>query len=241
MFKRIAAVSFCALLPLLARAADDATAVPALTPELQQKFSYGIGREIAKSLQPVQDMVTIDALKQGLEDSVGGKPSAYSDAELLAAKNDMARILQARMQAAHDATAAANLKAAEEFLKKNGKRKGVITTASGLQYEVLTAADGPHPKSSSLVTVHYRGTLADGTEFDSSYSRNTPVTVQLDQVIPAWTEGVQLMSKGARYRFYVPPDLGYGERGAGPRIGPNALLIFEVELISFDDAAPPAQ
>lgn len=242
MIKKLVATTFCALLPMMAQA-DDATpaATPTLTPELQQKFSYSIGRDIAKSLLPVQEAVTLDALKQGLDDASAGKPGPYSDAELQAAKADMGQVLQARMRAAQAAAGEANLKSAQAFLKKNGKRKGVVTTASGLQYEVIAAAKGAHPKETSNVTVHYRGTLEDGSEFDSSYARGTPVSFPLNNVILGWTEGVQLMAKGAKYRFFLPPALAYGDRGAGDRIGPNALLIFEIELISFDDTPPEQQ
>jgi FKBP-type peptidyl-prolyl cis-trans isomerase FkpA len=242
MMKKLAAMTFCVLLPMMAQADDAApAATPTVTPELQQKFSYSVGRDIAKSLQPVKDALTLDALKQGLDDAYNGKPGPYSDADLQAAKSDMAQAMQARMLAAQAVAGDANLKAADEFLKKNGKRKGVVTTASGLQYEVITAAKGPHPKESSNVTVHYRGTLLDGTEFDSSYTRGTPVSFPLNNVILGWTEGVQLMAKGAKYRFFLPPALGYGDRGAGDRIGPNSLLIFEIELISFDDTPPEQQ
>jgi FKBP-type peptidyl-prolyl cis-trans isomerase len=239
MIKKFAVLSCFLMLPVLAYAEDvaPAAATPAVTPELQNKFSYAIGRDIGKSLQPVHDVVNIDLLKQGMDDALAGKPGNYTDAELQAVKTEMGKALQARMQVAEAAAAEANLKASNAFLKKNGKRKGVKTTASGLQYEVITAAKGPHPKESSIVTVHYRGTLEDGTEFDSSYARNTPATFALGQVIPGWTEGVQLMSKGAKYKFYVPPELAYAERGAGERIGPNTMLIFEVELISFEE--PP--
>lgn len=241
MIKKFVVLSCFLMLPVMAHAADAAlaAATPAVTPELQNKFSYALGRDIGNSLQPVHDVVTLDLLKQGMDDALAKKPGIYSDADLLAAKAEMSQALQSRMQAAEAAAAEANLKAAAAFLKKNGKRKGVTTTASGLQYEVLKAAKGPHPKDSSIVTVHYRGTLEDGTEFDSSYARNTPATFPLGQVIPGWTEGVQLMAKGAKYKFYVPPELAYGDRGAGDRIGPNSMLIFEVELISFEE--PPAQ
>ena len=124
--------------------------------------------------------------------------------------------------------------AGEEFLASNKEREGVTTTASGLQYEVITGGDGPSPAATDTVTVHYRGTLIDGTEFDSSYARNAPATFALNQVIPGWTEGVQLMSVGSKFRvLYVPSELGYGMRGAGPKIGPGAALIFEVELLEI--------
>lgn len=238
MIKKLAVLSCFALLPALAHCEDAAPV--AATPELKDKFSYAVGRDIGKSLFSVQDAVNMDQIKQGMDDALAGKTGNYSEEDLQAAKEEMGKALQAHMLAVHAALADSNQKAADAFLKKNGKRKGVTTTISGLQYEVITAAKGPHPKDTSFVTVHYRGTLEDGTEFDSSYARNTPASFPLDQVIPGWTEGVQLMAKGAKYKFFVPPALAYGERGAGDRIGPNAMLIFEVELIDFAET-PPAQ
>lgn len=121
----------------------------------------------------------------------------------------------------------------EKFLAQNAKRPGVITTASGLQYEILVPADGAKPTAESTVKVHYHGTLLDGTVFDSSVQRGEPIEFPLNRVIPGWTEGVQLMSPGAKYRFYIPYDLAYGERGAGEQIPPYAALIFEVELLEI--------
>ena len=126
-----------------------------------------------------------------------------------------------------------NKLAGEAFLAENSTKDGVITTASGLQYQVLTEGEGPSPSASTSVTVHYKGTTLDGKEFDSSYSRNTPATFPLNRVIAGWTEGLQLMNTGAKYRFFIPSDLAYGQRGAGGDIPPNATLIFEVELLKF--------
>lgn len=119
------------------------------------------------------------------------------------------------------------------FLTKNKKKKGVTTTASGLQYEVIAMGDGPKPRATDTVEVHYRGTLLDGTEFDSSYRRGQTATFPLNGVIRGWTEGVQLMPVGSKFRFFIPPELAYGARGAGTAIGPNATLIFEVELLDI--------
>jgi FKBP-type peptidyl-prolyl cis-trans isomerase FkpA len=127
-----------------------------------------------------------------------------------------------------------NKAAGQAFLAENGKKPNIVTTASGLQYEVLEPGTGTtSPTSSSNVTVHYKGTTIDGTEFDSSYSRGAPATFPLNRVIAGWTEGVQLMKEGAKYRFYIPSELAYGEHGAGRLIGPNSALIFDVELIKI--------
>lgn len=131
------------------------------------------------------------------------------------------------------ALAGNNIQAGEAFLAENAGKEGVVTTASGLQYIILTAGAGEKPTASSKVTVHYQGTTLDGNEFDSSYSRNAPATFPLNRVIAGWTEGVQLMPIGAKYRFFIHPDLAYGTQGAGGDIGPNETLVFEVELLSI--------
>jgi len=126
-----------------------------------------------------------------------------------------------------------NQAAGEAFLAENASKENIVTTASGLQYEILIEGEGASPSASTSVTVHYKGTSLDGKEFDSSYSRNAPATFPLNRVIAGWTEGLQLMNAGAKYRFFIPSELAYGQRGAGADIGPNATLIFEVELLSF--------
>ena len=128
-----------------------------------------------------------------------------------------------------------NLQAGKAFLAENKNKKGVETTTTGLQYEIVDPGTGKSPKATNTVVVHYRGTLLDGTEFDSSYKRNQPARFRLDRVIPGWTEGLQLMKEGSRYVFYIPSELAYGERGAGHQIGPNAALIFEVKLVEIVD------
>lgn len=126
-----------------------------------------------------------------------------------------------------------NLQTGKEFLEENGKRPEVTTTASGLQYEVLKQGDGAKPTADQAVTVHYTGKLIDGTVFDSSVERGEPITFALSQVIPGWTEGLQLMPRGSKYRLFIPSNLAYGERGAGRDIGPNETLIFDVELLDI--------
>jgi FKBP-type peptidyl-prolyl cis-trans isomerase FkpA/FKBP-type peptidyl-prolyl cis-trans isomerase FklB len=142
--------------------------------------------------------------------------------------------MQAKQQAEREAKGRQNLAAEAAFLTENGKQAGVITTASGLQYQVMTAASGAKPKADAVVRVHYAGKLLDGSTFDSSYDRGEPAEFGLGQVIPGWTEGLQLMPVGSKYRLWVPSKLGYGEQGTpGGPIGPNATLVFDVELLGI--------
>ncbi len=204
-----------------------------------QKFGYAIGIDLGKSLQPVKEDVDITALKAGLDDAFSDGEPKMDDAAREEIKNTISRKMQERQVKLRADQASKAGAEGEKFLTENGQREGVKTTDSGLQYEVLTEGDGKHPTAEDTVTVHYKGTLINGEEFDSSYSRGQPVTFPLKNVIPGWTEGVQLMSTGAKYKFYIPAKLGYGERGAGVKIGPNETLIFEVELLSFE--APAAE
>ncbi|MFA5939558.1 MAG: FKBP-type peptidyl-prolyl cis-trans isomerase [Sinimarinibacterium sp.] len=201
-----------------------------------QKFGYAIGVDLGKSLQPVKDDVDIAALKAGLDDAFAGTTPKLDDAAREEIKNTVAKKMQERQKAERAAQADKAKAEGEAFLAENGKKEGVKTTASGLQYEVMTEGKGDKPTAEDRVTVHYKGTLISGEEFDSSYSRGQPVTFPLANVIPGWTEGVQLMTPGAKYKFYIPSNLAYGERGAGVKIGPNEALVFEVELISVEKA-----
>lgn len=202
-----------------------------------EKFGYAIGVDLGNSLKPIAGEVDLQALQQGLEETMAGKPPRMDDAAREAIKNAVARQMQEKQMAERTANAEAAKTKGAEFLKKNAGKEGVKTTESGLQYEVLTAAkDGKSPSAEDKVTVHYRGTLLDDTEFDSSYGRGQPVTFQLNRVIAGWTEGVQLMKTGEKFKFYIPSELAYGERGAGGKIGPNETLIFEVELLEIEAA-----
>ena len=184
----------------------------------------------------MRDEIDIDALKAGLDDAFEGRELKLDDVAREEIKNSAAERIQASQAKAVGERAKVAKEAGEKFLAENAKRDGVTETDSGLQYEVLTPAEGDKPSAEDRVTVHYRGTLIDGTEFDSSYSRGEPVTFPLGNVIAGWTEGVQLMSPGAKYKFVIPASLAYGERGAGNRIGPNETLVFEVELLSIEEA-----
>jgi FKBP-type peptidyl-prolyl cis-trans isomerase FkpA/FKBP-type peptidyl-prolyl cis-trans isomerase FklB len=195
---------------------------------------YALGMDIGAYLSNMNADVDLGAFMLAIQDQLEGNEPLLEASEAEAIR--MQFMQQAREQQMQEMQNMAqdNLQEGMSFLEENKKRPEVETTESGLQYMVLEEGDGPKPEASDQVTVHYRGTLIDGNEFDSSYSRGEPATFPLDGVIPGWTEGVQLMSVGSKYRFFVPPDLAYGERGAGPMIGPNATLIFDVELISIN-------
>ena len=189
--------------------------------------SYAYGISIGENLkaQGMSDM-NLSALSKGLIESMLGRNTLISPQNAQEILNQyMTKLTEERMKEAQ--------LAAKAYFDQNGKREGVTTTESGLQYEVLKKGDGAKPLATSKVTVHYHGTKVDGSVFDSSVDRGEPATFGLNQVIKGWTEGVQLMSVGSKYKFYVPSDLAYGDRGAGGKIGPGETLIFEVELISF--------
>ena len=203
--------------------------------------SYSLGVSMGDQLRSTgisPDQISSQRLAQGVRDGITGK-AKITDAD----KQNISRLMHEALQGSADA----NHRAAAKFLAENGKKPGVTTTASGLQYQVLTAGSGESPKASDEVTVNYRGTLLDGTEFDSSYRRGEPATFPLARVIPGWTEGLQLMKTGGKYRLFVPPQLAYDMRPR-PGIPPGSMLIFEVELLSIKPGqaaaipgAPPAQ
>lgn len=210
-----------------------------------QKFGYAIGVDLGRSLQPVKDDVDLAALKQGIDD-VYANPTDPSKLKLddkarEEVKQTVAKAMQEKQVTQRADQAKKNEEDGKKFLAENGKKAGVKTTASGLQYEVLGEGKGDHPKASDKVTVHYKGTLLNGETFDSSYDRGQPVTFPLANVIPGWTEGVQLMTVGSKYKFYIPAALAYGERGAGAKIGPNSTLVFEVELLGVEKEGAPAK
>jgi FKBP-type peptidyl-prolyl cis-trans isomerase len=176
-----------------------------------------------------------EVLSAAIRDALSGKESRLTDEEMLAAVASLQERTVAAMQASIKEKAQKNLAEGEKFLAENKTKEGIKTTDSGLQYKVLEEGEGPSPKAGDTVTVHYRGTLVDGTEFDSSYQRGEPATFPLTGVIPGWTEALQLMKKGSKWVLFIPSELAYGERGAGNRIPPNSTLIFEVEMISYQE------
>jgi FKBP-type peptidyl-prolyl cis-trans isomerase FkpA len=237
---RILAVALTAALAAACNKQDGSGKTSELNTDAQ-KFGYAIGVDIGKSLSPVKDEVDVDALVMGMEETLAGKAPQLDDETREKIKSEVSRKLQEKQLQERTAKAAAAKDAGEKFLAENGKRAGVKTTASGLQYEIVSEGTGSTPKASDKVTVHYKGTLIDGTEFDSSYSRGQPVTFPLGNVIPGWTEGLQLIKTGGKAKLYIPSSLGYGERGAGAKIGPNETLVFEVELVAIEKPEAPAK
>ena len=196
------------------------------------KISYALGIGIGRQLSQMGAAdLNIDDFAQAIKDVIAGDLK-LGDAEA----QQIVQEFFAKQEEKQKAEAAEKGKAAkqdgEKFLAENGKKEGVITTVSGLQYQVLREGNGQSPKATDTVECHYEGTLIDGTKFDSSYDRGQTATFPLNQVIAGWTEGLQLMKEGAKYRFFIPYELGYGERGAGTSIPPFSTLVFDVELVS---------
>jgi FKBP-type peptidyl-prolyl cis-trans isomerase FklB len=198
----------------------------------EAKANYSVGYQIGGDFKRQGIPLEADALVAGIRDGIEGGEGLLSEADRRQTLTDLRRRIVETEQASRQAEAEKHLAAAKAFLEANRAKEGVQTLPSGLQYKVLQEGKGPKPGPSDRVTVHYRGTLIDGTEFDSSYSRNAPATFTLDRVIKGWTEALQLMGEGSKWELYVPPDLAYGDRGAGSRIPPQSALVFEVELIS---------
>ena len=190
--------------------------------------SYSLGLNVAKNVkaQGLED-INLDALMKAFDDVYSGKDPMLSDL-------DAGQCLNSYMQKAQLEKSNATREAGEAFLAQNKTREGITTTESGLQYEVINEGSGEKPGLTDKVTTHYHGTLIDGTVFDSSVNRGEPVSFSVNGVIPGWTEALQLMSVGSKWKLYVPSELAYGQRGAGGAIGPNETLIFEVELISIE-------
>ena len=202
-----------------------------------QRLSYGIAFGLGQRMQADGVPLDVKAFEIGLSDALAGAEPRLTQEEIAAEMKAYQEKAAAEQKSAQAALGEANTAASAAFLAENGARESVVTTESGLQYEVLTAGTGATPGAEDTVEVHYRGTLVDGTEFDSSYDRGEPVTFGVGQVIPGWTEALQLMSEGSKWKLAIPGDLAYGAGGAGQVIGPNAALVFEVELVAIPSQA----
>jgi FKBP-type peptidyl-prolyl cis-trans isomerase FklB len=213
--------------------AQEAAAPAAVAPTTQkEKLSYAIGMNLGRQFKNQSVDIDPAMLAQGVRDALAGKTALTEDdarAVMTAFQEEM-RSKQAAMMAQ---AGEKNAKEGEAFLAANKSKDGVVTTPSGLQYKILKEGTGPKPTLDDTVVCHYRGTLIDGTEFDSSYKRNEPAKFPVKGVIKGWTEALQLMPVGSKWQLWVPSSLAYGDRGAGPQIGPNTMLIFEVELVSI--------
>jgi FKBP-type peptidyl-prolyl cis-trans isomerase FkpA len=209
------------------RAPADAE-VPAVD---KAQVGYLVGSDVGRSLQPMKAELDLPIVLQAVRATFGGDAPKMTEAELETTRQAFARKMRGEFEARMTAQAAANQAEGAKFLAANKQEKGVFTTPSGLQYRVLRQGSGPRPRPGAQVRVNYQGSLLDGTVFDSSYERGEPSVFGLDQVIAGWTEGLMLMPVGAKYRFWIPGELGYGAKGGGGgQIGPNATLVFDVEL-----------
>jgi len=199
----------------------------------EQRLSYSVAYSLGQRMSADDMPLDNAAFAQGINDALTGAEPRMTMEEMHQEMRAYQEQAMAEREAAQAAMADANAAAGSAFLEQNAAREEVVVTESGLQYEVLEAGDGPRPGPGDTVEVHYRGTLVDGTEFDSSYARGEPVTFGVGQVIPGWTEALQLMPVGSHWKLAIPSDLAYGPGGAGQVIGPNAALMFEVELLSI--------
>ena len=204
--------------------------------DAKEKISYSVGYEFVDDFKRRGIDLDPDLVSKGIQDAVKGTEPLMTADEMRQVLLELRKKAAADDRKERDEIARKRLEEGEAFLAGNGKKEGVVTLPGGLQYQVITEGTGRSPAGNDNVTVHYRGTLIDGTEFDSSYKRGSPSTFRLDRVIPGWTQALTRMKEGGKWKLFVPAKLGYGKRGAGPRIPPNSALIFEVELVSVQPA-----
>jgi len=232
MFKSLTAIlGICLLAGCNHQESSTQSSTP-LTTE-KDKASYSIGLNMGKQMAQIKDSIDFDRVKQGLNDAYNDAELKLTDDEIRASLTAFQQQLQKTQAEKMKNAAATNKKAGDEFLATNKTAEGVKTTESGLQYKVITEGKGDTPKSTDTVVTHYKGTLIDGTEFDSSYKRGQPATFPVTGVIKGWTEALQKMKVGSKWQLFIPSDLAYGPRGAGKSIGPDSVLIFEIELLEI--------
>ena len=220
-------------LPLLALGAcQGQPGTPSLGTE-DQKASYGIGHQMGEQIQSAESRLDLDAFMAGVRDGLAGRDLAVPEEEIQAALTALGEAIQEEEMRRYTDEADANAQAGAAFLSENRTKEGVQVTESGLQYEVLREGEGPTPGADDRISVHYRGTLIDGTQFDSSYDRGEPAVFGVGGVISGFAEALQLMNVGSHYRVFIPSELAYGPQGSGRVIGPNATLIFEIELLEI--------
>ena len=207
--------------------------------DVKDKVSYSIGLDIGKNFKSQSIDINPDILVKGIKDAVSESKPLMTDEEIRDTMTNFRNEMKTKHEDRMREAAEKNKKEGEAFLAENKTKEGVVTLPSGLQYKVISEGKGDNPKPTDMVTVNYRGTLIDGTEFDSSakHGHGEPATFKVGGVIPGWTEALQLMKPGSKWQLFVPSSLAYGERGAGGIIGPNATLIFDVELVTFTDSA----
>jgi len=200
----------------------------------QDKINYGIGVGVARNFKSQGIEVDLDVVIRGMRDTLSGAPLLMTEEELAKTMNAFQQEVAVKLALVRKATAESNKKAGDAFLQENAKKEGVTVLPSGLQYKILKAGNGKTPSNADSVVCHYRGTFIDGKEFDSSYKRGEPLTIKVQGgVIPGWSEALKLMPVGSKWQVFIPSNLAYGEKGAGSQIGPNAPLIFEIELLSI--------
>ena len=230
---KLTAIGTIGLMTVLLQAADK--------PEFKndrEKHSYSVGASWGNSLKQQEVDLDLEMVMQGLREAFAGN-CALTDEEVRASMAALNKEIRGKQEEKRKQQGEKNKQEAEKFLAENKAKEGVVTLPSGLQYKILSEGNGESPKPADTATVNYRGTLIDGTEFDSSYKRGQPSTFSVTGVIKGWTEALELMKPGAKWQLFIPSDLAYGERGSGQLIGPNAALIFEVELVSFKPPTPP--
>ena len=227
-------VIFCSLFLFIYNCETNTKKTKAVKLETKKdSISYIIGTDISRSLMNIKDEINLDILISGMEDQLNEKPLLVTKEEAQPIMREFSMKMRKKQEEKNKVSEKKNMEEGNKFLEENKKKEGVVSTESGLQYLVLKQGDGPKPLKTDKVKVQYRGTTIDGTEFDSSYKRGEPATFSVTGVIKGWTEALLLMNVGSKYKLFIPSELAYGQRGAGQKIGPNAVLIFEVELLDI--------